>query len=83
MSGQFHANDDKSPLLGLLNCVVCKETMRLEASAPDAEDKDILQYRCERCERELSGCDSTAEVEMQRAEGEDECLNSSLACWRS
>jgi hypothetical protein len=51
MSGQFHANDDKSPLLGLLNCVVCKETMRLEASAPDAEDKDILQYRCERCGR--------------------------------
>jgi hypothetical protein len=51
MSGQFHVNDDQSPLIGLLNCIVCKETMRLEASAPDAEGKDILQYRCERCER--------------------------------
>jgi hypothetical protein len=44
-------NDDKSPLIGLLNCIVCKETMRLESSAPDAEGKDIIQYRCNRCDR--------------------------------
>jgi hypothetical protein len=25
--------------------------MKLEKSAPDAEDKDIIQYRCEQCER--------------------------------
>ncbi len=44
-------NDDKSPLIGLLNCIVCKETMKLEKSAPDAEGKDIIQYRCKRCDR--------------------------------
>jgi hypothetical protein len=44
-------NDDKSPLIGLLNCIVCKETMKLEKSAPDAEGKDIIQYRCMRCDR--------------------------------
>src|SRR6266478_9144416 len=37
-------NDDKSPLIGLLNCIVCKETMKLEKSAPDAEGKDIIHY---------------------------------------
>jgi hypothetical protein len=44
-------NDDKSPLIGLLNCIVCKETMTLEKSAPDAEGSDIIQYRCKRCDR--------------------------------
>ena len=51
MAWGYHANDDKSPLKGLLNCIICKETMKLEKSAPDAEDKDIIQYRCEQCER--------------------------------
>jgi hypothetical protein len=45
-------NDDKSPLIGLLNCIVCKETMTLEKSATDAEGKDIIQYRCKRCDIE-------------------------------
>jgi len=39
------------PFKSLLNCIICKETMKLEKSAPDAEDKDIIQYRCEQCER--------------------------------
>jgi hypothetical protein len=44
-------NDDKSPLIGLLNCIVCKETMKLERSAPDAEGKDIIQCRGKLCDR--------------------------------
>ena len=48
---RISSNDDKSPLIGLLSCIVCKETMKLEKSAPDAEGKDIIQYRCKRCGR--------------------------------
>ena len=45
-----HLNDDKSPLIDLLTCIVCKRTMKLEKSAPDAEGRDIIQYRCELCD---------------------------------
>jgi hypothetical protein len=45
------ANDDKSPLIDLLCCIVCSETMKLEKSSPDAEGMDIIQYRCGRCNR--------------------------------
>lgn len=44
-------NDDKSPLIDLLSCFVCAETMRIEKSAPDSENHDIIQYRCPRCSR--------------------------------
>ena len=44
-------NDDKSPLISLMVCIVCKETMKLEKSVPDAEGMDIIQYRCELCNR--------------------------------
>ena len=44
-------NDDKSPLLGLLNCIVCKITMKLERIDPDDEGKEIILYRCELCGR--------------------------------
>ncbi len=47
----YHLNDDKSPLIGLLSCIVCKETMKIEKSAPDTEGRDIIQYRCRRCDR--------------------------------
>ena len=47
----LHLNDDKSPLIDLLSCFVCKETMRIEKSAPDADGHDIIQYRCQRCDR--------------------------------
>ena len=43
-------NDDKSPLTDLF-CIVCNETMKLEKSAPDGEGGDLIQYRCELCER--------------------------------
>jgi hypothetical protein len=46
-----HLNDDQSPLIGLLSCIVCNETMKIEKSAPDAEGRDIIQYRCGRCDR--------------------------------
>jgi hypothetical protein len=44
-------NDDKSPLIDLITCVVCNKTMRLEKSSPDAEGRDIIQYRCDLCDR--------------------------------
>lgn len=44
-------NDNKSPLTDLLNCIVCKETMKIEKSDPHAEGGDIVQYRCGRCGR--------------------------------
>src|SRR5258705_9710151 len=46
-----HLNDDKSPLIGLMNCIICRQTMKIEKSSPDAEGKDIIQYRCGRCDR--------------------------------
>jgi hypothetical protein len=46
-----HSNDDKSPLIELLSCIVCKVEMKIEKSSPDAEGKDIIQYRCRRCDR--------------------------------
>jgi hypothetical protein len=48
---EYHLNDDKSPLIGLLSCIVCKETMKIEKSTPDAEGRDIIQYRCRQCGR--------------------------------
>jgi hypothetical protein len=32
-----HVNDDKSPLMDLLSCIACNETMTVEKSSPDAE----------------------------------------------
>ena len=42
-------NDDKSPLVDLLSCSICKETMKIEKSVPDRDGHDIIQYRCRRC----------------------------------
>jgi hypothetical protein len=44
-------NDDRSPLLTLISCIVCRLTMRLEKSHPGEDGKDIIQYRCEQCGR--------------------------------
>ena len=46
-----HSNDDKSPLIDLLVCIICRETMKIEKSTPDAGGTDIVQYRCGRCHR--------------------------------
>jgi hypothetical protein len=44
-------SDDKSPLIDLVTCIVCNQTMKLEKSAPDAAGRDIIQYRCRLCNR--------------------------------
>jgi hypothetical protein len=47
-----HLNDDKSPLIDLMNCIICRQTMKIEKSSPDAEGKgEIIQYRCRHCDR--------------------------------
>ena len=48
---QHSFNDDKSPLIDLLNCIVCSQTMKIEKSYPDAHCMDVIQYRCGRCDR--------------------------------
>jgi hypothetical protein len=48
---QYYSNDDKSPLLDLLSCIVCGQAMRIEKSSPDADGMDIIQYRCAPCDR--------------------------------
>jgi hypothetical protein len=45
------ANDDRSPLIDLLSCIVCNEPMKLEKSSPDEDGMDIVQYRCGLCNR--------------------------------
>jgi hypothetical protein len=42
-------NDDQSPLVTLISCMVCAKTMKLETIAPDAEGDDLIKYRCEQC----------------------------------
>jgi hypothetical protein len=44
-------NDDKSPLLDLINCMVCRQTMKLEKVDPDGEGDHLIQYRCKQCGR--------------------------------
>jgi hypothetical protein len=44
-------NDDRSPLLDLMTCIVCESTMRLEKVDPDGEGNDLIQYRCKSCNR--------------------------------
>ena len=46
-----NANDDKSPLIDLLTCIVCNVTMKIAKSDPDANGSDLVQYRCELCGR--------------------------------
>ena len=44
-----NANDDKSPLIDLLTCIVCKVTMKIASSTPESSGSDLVQYRCEQC----------------------------------
>ena len=70
MPEEPHLNDDKSPLIDLLSCFVCKETMKIEKSVPDFEgwiSSSIVANAAE----ESSRCDFSAEVGMRRAEGEE------------
>jgi hypothetical protein len=42
-------NDDRSPLLDMMNCIVCHQTMKLEKIDPDDGGNDLIQYRCKLC----------------------------------
>jgi hypothetical protein len=44
-------NDDQSPLLNLMTCMVCKQTMKLEKVDPDVGGNALIQYRCKLCGR--------------------------------
>src|SRR6476659_4781998 len=44
-----NANDDKSPLIDLLTCIICKVTMKIANSTPDADGSDLVQYHCQLC----------------------------------
>jgi hypothetical protein len=45
------SNDDQSPLVTLISCMVCGKTMKLETIAPDGEGDDLIKYRCGQCGR--------------------------------
>ena len=49
----FHlsVNDDRSPLLDLMTCVACEQTMVLERADPDDRGNDLIKYRCSLCRR--------------------------------
>lgn len=64
-----HLNDDKSPLINLLSCIVCKRTMKLEKALPTLRVVTSFNIVAS-CAKELSWCDYSAEVEMRRPEGE-------------
>jgi hypothetical protein len=44
-------NDDQSPLVTLISCMVCAKTMKLETIAPYGEGNDLIKYRCGQCGR--------------------------------
>ena len=44
-------NDDQSPLISLMSCMVCAKAMKLETIAPDDNGKDVIKYRCGQCGR--------------------------------
>jgi len=46
-----NANDDMSPLTDLITCIVCKVTMNITNSFPEARGSDLVQYCCEWCGR--------------------------------
>jgi len=47
----FAVNDDRSPLLDLIACIDCRESMRLERTEPDGNGNDLIRYRCKLCGR--------------------------------
>ncbi|MET0679181.1 MAG: hypothetical protein ABW175_25560 [Bradyrhizobium sp.] len=43
------ANDDKSPLIGLLTCAVCNVQMTISNSIPETSGSDLVRYGCDHC----------------------------------
>ena len=44
-------NDDQSPLVTLITCMVCAKKMKLETIAPDGEGDGLMKYHCGQCGR--------------------------------
>jgi hypothetical protein len=44
-------NDDRSPLLDLMTCIDCNQTMKLEKAESDGKGNDLIHYRCKVCQR--------------------------------
>jgi hypothetical protein len=67
-------NDDKSPLIDLIRCVVCNETMKLDKAPPTPKEGTSFNIGAA-CATELSGCDYSAEVEIRwpEAKANDAC----------
>jgi hypothetical protein len=42
-------NDDQSPLLNLITCMDCNQTMKLEKIETDEGGNDLIHYRCKLC----------------------------------
>ena len=42
-------NDDRSPLLDLMTCITCMQTMKIEKADPDDQGNDLIHYRCAIC----------------------------------
>ena len=72
MTEGLHLNDDRSPLIDLLSCFVCDETMKIEKSAPDPEFSIVAHGA-----RESNPCDCSGEV---GAEGEGEIGQHHCCC---
>src|SRR5436190_24038314 len=65
-----HLNDDKSPLIGLMNCIICRQTMKIEKRKARPTPKAKTSFNIVAgAATESSGCDYSAEVEMCRSEG--------------
>ncbi|MBR1270270.1 hypothetical protein JQ629_22605 [Bradyrhizobium sp. AUGA SZCCT0222] len=43
-------NDDRSPLLDLMTCTICMQTMKIEKADPDENGNDLIHYRCAICQ---------------------------------
>ena len=74
-------NDDKSPLIDLISCVVCNETMKIEKSSPDAEGKDMIQYRCGLCNKIEASASIPPKSRFNglKARGNDACCDGTSA----
>jgi hypothetical protein len=66
---QHYSNDDKSPLIDLLNCIVCSQAMKIEKSSPTMTVWTSFNIGAGGA-TELNVCDYSAEPEMRWAEGE-------------
>ena len=63
-------NDDKSPLIDLIGCIVCNQAMKLEKASPTLEEVTSFNIAAVGV-TELSWCDYCAEIEICRTDYSD------------